>query len=69
MPTYVFKCEGCGGHKPFLIHEGELPDPPGKNPVQKQCPTCRTLTNWTLTFAERRTGRERRTTSDRRPPE
>jgi len=66
MPTYVLKCESCSGHRPFLIHDGELPDPEGRKPIQKHCPTCRTTTNWTLAFPERRAGRERRQGSDRR---
>jgi hypothetical protein len=66
MPTYVLKCESCGGHRPFLMHEGELPDPVGRKPIEKHCPTCRATTNWTLAFPERREGRERRQGSDRR---
>jgi hypothetical protein len=66
MPTYVLKCEGCNGHRPFLIHEGELPDPAAGKPIQKHCPVCRTTTNWTFAFPERREGRDRREGSDRR---
>jgi len=24
METYIFKCEGCGGQKPYLIYEAEM---------------------------------------------
>ena len=66
MPTYVLKCEICGGHKPFLVHEGELPLSEGKNPIQKHCPICRMMTNWTLAFPERRACYDRRAGQDRR---
>ena len=49
MPTYVFKCKG-GRCKGFLIHEGELPRPDEKTPLEKHCPTCRTMTKWFLGF-------------------
>ena len=68
MPTYVMKCEGCGGQRPFLIHEGELPNPQSGQTVQKHCPVCRTTTNWAFAFAERRNDRDRRQGSDRREP-
>jgi hypothetical protein len=66
MPTYVMKCEGCGGHRPFLVHEGELPDPEGRTPIQKHCPVCRATTNWTMAFPERRDDRDRRQGTERR---
>lgn len=69
MPTYVFKCESCGGHRPFLVHEGELANLAEKNPLQKHCPNCRTMTNWVLAFQERRSGHDRRTGLDRRGTE
>ena len=65
MPTYVFKCESCGEHKPFLVHESETTEVE-KNPIERHCPTCRRTTNWTLAFPERRSGRDRRQTPDRR---
>ncbi len=66
MPTYVFKCESCGGCKPFLIHEADLPNPEGKNPIQKHCPTCRAMTSWSYAFPEQRSGKDRRTAPNRR---
>ncbi len=60
MPTYIFKCEGCGGQKPFSIYEAEMAEFDGKKPIQKHCPTCRTMTNWMLAFQERRSGGDRR---------
>jgi hypothetical protein len=71
MPAYVYvlKCEGCGQRRSLLIHEGELPALDSKKPVERHCPTCRTMTNWVFAFPERRSGRERRSGSDRRRPE
>lgn len=69
MPSYVLRCEGCGGHKPFLVHEGETPELERNNPLQRHCPTCRTMTNWTLAFPERRAGRDRRSGPERRTGE
>jgi hypothetical protein len=66
MATYVLKCESCNGQKPFLVHDGEIPDPEGNKPLLKHCPVCRTTTNWMLAFPERRGNRERRQGSDRR---
>ncbi len=60
MPTYIFKCEGCGGHKAFPIHEAEMAEIDERRPIQKHCLTCRTMTNWMLTFPDRRSGTERR---------
>ncbi len=31
-----------------------------RKPIQKQCPTCRTMTNWMLAFPDRRSGGDRR---------
>ena len=69
MPDYVLKCEDCGRHRPFLVHEHELPALDTKKPIEKHCPTCRTMTNWVFAFPERRSGRERRNGSDRRRAE
>jgi len=66
MPSNVFKCEGCGAHKTFLVHEGELQEKGGKASIQKHCPTCRTTTLWFLAFTEQRSGRDRRQGIDRR---
>jgi hypothetical protein len=66
MPTYVFKCEGCGTKRPFLIHE-PVPALSGKlDPVRKHCPTCRAVTNWVYATPEKRAGKDRRTGLDRR---
>src|SRR3989442_14745324 len=69
MPTYVFKCEGCGAYRPFLIHEGEMPEPERKDPVQKHCAKCRTITNWIFAFPDRRANGARRGKADRRTRE
>ncbi len=71
MPAYVYvlKCEGCGQHRPFLVHEGELSALDTKKPIERHCPTCRTMTNWVFAFPERRSGRKRRSGSDRRRAE
>ncbi len=60
MPTFIFKCEGCGGQKPFPIHEAEMAEIDERKPIQKQCPTCQTMTNWMLVFPDRRSGGDRR---------
>ncbi len=54
MPSHVFKCEGCDGHRPFLIYEMELIELQRKNPIQKYCQTCRAMTNWVAAFPEHR---------------
>jgi len=71
MPAYVYvlKCEGCGQHRPFSVHEGELLVLDTKKPVERHCPTCRTMTNWVFAFLKRRSRRERRIGSDRRRAE
>ncbi len=60
MPTYIFKCEGCGGQKPIPVQEAEMAEIAERKPIQKHCPTCRTMTNWMLAFPDRRSGGERR---------
>ena len=60
MPTYILKCEGCGGQKPFSIYEAEMAEIDERKPIQKNCPTCRTMTNWVLAFPDRRSGGDRR---------
>ncbi len=60
MQTYIFKCEGCGGQKPIPIQEAEMAEIDERRPIQKYCPTCRTMTNWMLAFPDRRSGSERR---------
>jgi len=60
MPTYLFKCEGCNGMRPFLTHEIPAGDADSKMPVTKYCPTCRTTTNWVRTVEERREVSDRR---------
>jgi len=69
MPAYVLKCEGCGGHIPFLIHQDELLELEEKNLVEKYCPTCRDATSWVIAFPERRSGRDRRSDLERRAAE
>src|ERR1035437_1671860 len=66
MPTSVFKCEGCGAHKTFLTHEGEIQEKACKPFIQKHCATCRITTCWFLAFPEHRSGRDRRQGMDRR---
>jgi hypothetical protein len=60
MQTYIFKCEGCGGQKPYPIHEAEMAEIDERKPIYKHCPTCRTMTNWMLTSPDRRSGDDRR---------
>ena len=60
MPTYIFKCEGCSGQKPFPIHEAEMAEIDERKPIQKHCPACRTMTSWMLAFPDRRSGADRR---------
>ncbi len=60
METYIFKCESCGGQKPIPIQEAEMAEIDERRPIQKHCPTCRTMTNWMLAFPDRRSGSERR---------
>ncbi len=60
METHTPKCEGCGGQKPIPIQEAEMAEIDERRPIQKHCPTCRTMTNWMLAFPERRSGTERR---------
>ena len=60
MQTYIFKCEGCGGQKPIPIQEAEMAEIDERRPIQKHCPTCRTMTNWMLAVPDRRSGSERR---------
>jgi len=33
MPTYIFKCEGCGGQKPFSIYEAEMAEIDERKPI------------------------------------
>jgi hypothetical protein len=66
MPRSVFKCEGCGAHKTFLTHEGELQEKVFKPSIQKHCETCRTTTIWFLASPEQRSGGDRRQGKDRR---
>jgi hypothetical protein len=54
VPSYVVKCESCGGLRPFLVQEGEISELQKKNPIQRHCPTCRAMTNWALAFREQR---------------
>jgi hypothetical protein len=68
MPTSVLSCETCGVHKPFIIYEEELAEVRNGRALSKHCPVCRTTTNWVFAFPERRSGRDRRQTSDRRSP-
>jgi hypothetical protein len=67
MPTFVFRCEGCGQHRPFLVHDAPGDAPP-TDPIQKHCSTCHTVTNWVQASLERRSGKDRRA-GDRREPE
>lgn len=60
MPTYIFKCEGCGSHKPFSIHEHEMAEFDKEKPILKHCLTCRTMTNWMSASPDRRSGSDRR---------
>jgi len=67
MPTFIFKCEGCGEQKPFLVHEPpNLAGQRYEEPLQKHCARCHTVSNWVLAFSERRNGRDRRDGADRR---
>ena len=66
MPTRVLKCKGCGRYRPFLIHEDELEETKTKVSIERYCPACRESTNWTIAFAERRRGHDRRSGLDRR---
>ena len=61
MPTYIFKCEGCGGHKAFSFYEGKMTEPDRKTPIQRHCLPCGTMTNWMLAFPDRRSVGDRRT--------
>ncbi len=60
MPTYIFKCEGCGRQKPIPVQEAELAEFDKERPIQKDCLPCGTMTNWMLAFPDRRSGGERR---------
>ena len=66
MPSYVLKCEGCGGYEPFLVHEDELLENAKKQPFRRYCPTCRRMSSWTVAWPERRSGRDRRSSLERR---
>ena len=66
MPPFVLECEVCASHRPFGVPQGDPADPATKNSIQKHCHTCRTMTNWTIAFPERRSGHERRQGPDRR---
>src|SRR4029077_8776201 len=68
MPTYVLTCETCGDHQSFIVHQDQLADLKKKDPIQKRCASCRTMTHWRLAYPERRSGRDRRQTSSRRSP-
>ena len=61
MPTYIFKCEGCGVFKPILVQEAELAEFDKERPIQKDCLPCGTMTNWMLAFPDRRSVGDRRT--------
>jgi hypothetical protein len=62
MPTCVFKCEGCNRLQSFNIQDVELSAVESGDPIQKHCVTCHTMTNWVMTFPDRRSGIDRRTT-------
>ncbi len=66
MPSYMFKCEGCGGARPFVLQENETRESVTRDGVRRHCPTCRTTTHWVIEFFERRAGADRRTGFDRR---
>ncbi len=61
MPTYIFKCEGCGVYTPILVQEAELAEFDKERPMQKDCLACGTMTNWMLAFPDRRSVGDRRT--------
>jgi len=66
MPTFVFTCERCGARRPFLVHDTEAKSVDGSHPLERHCPTCRTMTYWKPQHQERRAGQDRRSGLDRR---
>ena len=68
MPAFVLKCRACNSYQTFLVHEDELIQLE-KNPIVRQCGSCRQTTTWVLVRTERRGGHERRSGSTRRRQE
>jgi hypothetical protein len=62
MPAFVLKCRACNSYQTFLVHEDELIQLE-KNPIVRQCGSCRQTTTWVLVRTERRGGHERRSGS------
>jgi len=38
MPTTVLRCESCGGHKTFFMHEAQVKEFDPEKPIQKHWP-------------------------------
>lgn len=66
MPTSLLKCESCDNRQTFFLDEATVEEMREGKTTAKHCLRCRATTDWTFTMVDRRTGRDRRNSDDRR---
>ncbi|MSO18917.1 MAG: hypothetical protein EXQ56_00385 [Acidobacteria bacterium] len=68
MPTSLLTCESCGNRQTFFLDESIVTEMRGGKTTPKHCLRCRATTDWVFKMVDRRTGRDRRNSEDRRGP-
>jgi len=66
MPTCLLVCESCDNRQTFFLNEAELDGLREGNTTSKHCMRCHTMTSWVFLIVDRRTGRDRRSGTERR---
>ena len=66
MPSSLLVCESCNNRQSFFLNEADVGELRNGQTTSKHCMRCHTMTNWTFLFVDRRTGRDRRSDTDRR---
>jgi len=66
MPSCLLVCESCDNRQAFFLNEADIGKLHEGNTTSKHCMRCHAMTNWTFLHVDPRTGRDRRSGTDRR---
>jgi hypothetical protein len=66
MPTSLLVCESCGARQAFFLDEAGVQELHNGKSTQKHCLRCHTITDWSFALEDRRSGLDRRQSTDRR---
>jgi len=67
MPTVLMNCRTCHGRRPIFVEDELTSRVFAGETLSLRCPVCREETAWEYVSPERRTGGDRRASSDRPP--